>query len=843
MGTASIATLGDGTGCFHCGLPLRGGAFPVFVEGRERATCCRGCQAVAGMIDGHGLGAYYRRRSALPPSVTADKEISESGSRYAAFDLPEVQQGYVRVGGAGNEREAALLLEGVTCGACLWLIEQCLLRIDGICHASIQFTTRRALVRWDAAKLQLSAILAAIAGLGYRAQLYNPGRSETLLAAERRMLLWRLFVAALGMMQVMMYAVPVYISDGAMPRDIERLMQFASFALTLPVIAWSAKPFYTGAWRGLRMCRVTMDVPVALGILSAFAASVAAVFRGEGAVYFDSVSMFVFLLLGSRFLELEARTRAARSQDRLLRLTPATAERWRLDVGSRGDFECVPAVLLKPGDRVRVKPGAAIPADGVVTAGESACDESLLTGESRAIPKRLGDRLTAGAVNGSGVIEMRVEKTGPDTTLAGIARLMDRALTQKPRVAVLADRAAGLFSAALLAVAAITAGYWYVIDYSRVFEVTLALLVITCPCALALATPAALSAATGALQGTGVLLTRGHALETLARATHFVFDKTGTLTEGRMTLMGIFPLGNISRKTCLSYARALEAVSEHPVARAIMEAPAPPVPCAQEACNVSGKGIEGIVNGRRMRIGSLPFVAELHGLPMTDDVWVISDDVVCVVLGDEQGWIAMFTLGDPLRRDARQVVQALGERGATVCMLSGDRDSHVRRVAAQLGVNEVCGAAAPAAKLDYVRMLQKQGAVVAMIGDGVNDAPVLGQAQVSIALGSGAVLAQTAADIVLYSGNLQPLLAAVRMARRTMRVVHQNLAWAFAYNLVAVPLAVMGYVTPLVAAAGMSISSLLVVGNAMRLLYRVDAVSDSDASPDLGSPVTRPTAG
>ncbi len=836
MITAFVATQSDGADCFHCGLPMSGPSYPVVIEGRERATCCRGCQAVADMIAGGGLGSYYRRRSALPPTPGTDAGNSESGTRYAAYDLPEVQQGFVRDCGNGSAREAALLLEGVTCAACLWLIEQCLLRIDGVDQVAINFTARRALVRWDAEKLPLSAILGAISSLGYRAQLYNPGRSETLLTAERRTLLWRLFVAAFGMMQVMMYAVPVYIADGAMPRDIERLMQFASFALTLPVIAWSAMPFYVGAWRGLRMRRITMDVPVALGVLSAFGASVAAVLSGTGAVYFDSVSMFVFLLLGSRFLELEARTRAAHSQDRLLRLAPVTAERL-CEVSGPMECECVPAVLLKPGDRVRIKPGAAIPADGVVTAGTSACDESLLSGESRAIPKRPGDWMTAGAVNCAGALEMRVEKTGQDTALAGIARLMDRALSEKPRLAALANRAAAVFSAALLALAAATAVAWYVIDSTRVFEITLALLVITCPCALALATPAALSAATGTLQRTGVLLTRGHALETLARATHFVFDKTGTLTEGRMTLMGVFPLRDCGREACLAFARALEAASEHPVARAIMDAPAPPVPCALEVRNVPGNGIEGMVGGRRMRIGSVPFVAQLHGLPMTNDAALISDDVVSVVMGDDQGWIALFTLGDPLRRDARSVVRALIERGVTLCMLSGDRETHVQRVAQKLGIAHAHGAAAPAAKLEYIRALQAGGAVVAMIGDGVNDAPVLAQAQVSIALGSGTALAQTAADIVLYSGRLQPLLAAVALARRTMRVIYQNLAWAFLYNLVAVPLAVMGHVTPLAAAAGMSISSLLVVGNALRLLRGVGGAPVASAA---ASPVARP---
>jgi len=315
-------------------------------------------------------------------------------------------------------------------------------------------------------------------------------------------------------------------------------------------------------------------------------------------------------------------------------------------------------------------------------------------------------------------------------------------------------------------------------------------------------------------------------LETLAHATHFVFDKTGTLTSGRMTLMGVFALGSVSRQQCLAYARALEAASEHPVAHAITDAAVESVPPAAEPRNFQGKGMEGIVDGRRMRIGSAQFVAELHGLPVTDDVALISDDVVSVVLGDERGWLALFTLGDPLRRDARRVVRALEQGGGRVCMLSGDREAHVLRVAEKLGISEACGAATPVVKLDYVRALQFKGAVVAMIGDGVNDAPVLAQAQVSIALGSGTALAQTAADVVLYSASLQPLLTAVETARRTMRIIHQNLAWALAYNLVAVPLALSGHVTPLAAAVGMSLSSLLVVANAVRLIRAPQGARD-----------------
>ena len=787
--------------------------FPVRIEGVEHGTCCRGCQAVAQTIADNGLGAYYRNRTAAPPSVRGMDLVPDE---LAVYDLPEVQRGFVRLDAAdGDVREAALLIDGVTCAACVWLIEQRLSRLPGVRDAILNYSTHRARVRWDAGKTSLSKILGAVAALGYEAHPYDRTRAEERMRRERRVLLWRLFIAGFGMMQVMMYAFPVYVAEGAMTADIEQLMRIASLLLTLPVALWSSMPFYAGAWRDLRAGRAGMDVPVSLGIIIAFAASVWATWAASGEVYFDSVSMFVFLLLGARFLETEARSKAMQTQEELARMAPATAE--RLNGDGHGSTTRVAAASLQPGDLVRVRPGDAIPADGVVVEGFSAVDEALLTGESRPVVKRPGDPLTGGAVNLEGVLTMRITRTGEETVLSGIMRLMDRAQSEKPKIAQVADRAAQWFIALLLVLTLGAFAVWWQIDSSRAMWIAVAMLVVTCPCALSLATPAALTAATGAAYRAGVLITRGSALETLAQATHFVFDKTGTLTTGRMTLTGVTLLSDRTREQCLGEAAALEAWSEHPAGRALANVAHSAHPVATAVQTFAGDGVEGIVNGRLMRIGRPQFVAALHGLPLPGEIEFAPDAVSVVALGNAQGWVALFMLDDVLRHDAQEMIRALKEEGVQVSLLSGDRPQRARHTATELGIAECCGGATPADKLAYVRELQSCGAIVAMVGDGVNDAPVLAQAQVSIAPGGGTPLAHISADIILMADRLDAIVQTVRASRQALRVIRQNLAWAVAYNAIALPLAIAGLVTPLVAAIGMSSSSLVVVLNALRL--------------------------
>jgi Cu2+-exporting ATPase len=734
------------------------------------------------------------------------------------YDLPAVEATFVEPAGT-HEKEASLLLEGVTCAACTWLIERRLAGVPGVASAAVNYATGRARVRWDARRTHLSEILQAVASVGYRAYPFDAARSEALERRERHSALARLLVAGLSAMQVMMYAVPAYLSDNDMSPDIGQLLRIASFVLTLPVIAWAALPFYRGAWRSLAARRVSMDVPVAVAILIAFAASLAATVKGAGDVYYDSIAMFVFLLLGARYLESRMRARATRAQQRLVRLAPALAERVIDRQTARTELAAVAS--LHRGDCVLVRPGATVPADGTVLEGESALDESMLTGESRRVAKGPGDAVTGGTLNVRSPLLVEVARVGEATVLAGIVRLLERAQAEKPRIAQLADSVAQWFVAAVLAIAVAAGIFWHAVEPQRAIWIVVAVLVVTCPCALALATPAALTAATGRLYGAGVLVTRGQALETLARATHVVFDKTGTLTSGELGLIGVLPVRSLGADECLALGAAVERGSEHPVARALAAAAASEgneVPRVGAARNFPGEGVEAEIRGMRYRAGSLAFVGALHGKPLPDELDFTADDVSVAALGDESGWLALFTFGDTLRPGARQLVRGLRARGLELSLLSGDRPRHVEHVARELGIDVVRAGATPEAKVEFVRKLQSRGAVVAMVGDGINDAPVLAQAQVSIAMGGGADLAQVNADLVLFHERLPGMEQAFSTASQALRIVRQNFAWAIAYNAVAVPLALAGWVTPLVAAAGMSASSLLVVLNALRLL-------------------------
>jgi Cu2+-exporting ATPase len=814
----SRVTSGEARGeCFHCGDPVPAGSrFEAVIDGAARPMCCAGCAAVARTIAESGLAAYYLHRSALPRHDLVAAEVPRD---LAVYDLPEVQKPFVRHA-PGGVRQATLLVEGVTCGACAWLIERRLRSLEGVRAAAFNLAARRVQVEWDEARARLSAILQAIADLGYRAQGFDAAAGESAAMRERRTMLWRLFVAGLGMMQVMMYAVPVYLSGGDMSPDVERLLRWASLVLTVPVVLWSAGPFFASAWRGLRARRLVMDVPVALGVAIAFAASAWATFSGRGEVYFDSVTMFVFLLLGARYLEAAARAQAAEAQQRLVRHTPAVAERI-IPASGGAQTERVAAARLEPGDLVQVAPGAIIPADGRVTAGASAADESLLTGESRAVAKRAGDSVTGGSVNLASPLTVEVTRVGPESVLAGIVRLMDRAQAGRPRIAEIADRAAQWFVAILVPVALTAAAAWLWIDSPRALWVLVAVLVVSCPCALSLATPAAFAAATGALHRKGILITRGHALETLARATHVVFDKTGTLTSGRLSLIGVVPLSAAGSEASLALAAALERGSEHPIARALLAAATGvQTPLAEEIRNHPGRGVEARVGGRRVRLGSPAFAAELAHRALPEELVFAADDVTVVVLADEEGYLALLALGDAPRSGAARLVRELEAAGKTVVLLSGDRQRTVAHIARALGIGTAVGEAGPETKLAFVRELQARGAVVAMVGDGVNDAPVLAQAQVSIAMGGGTDLAHTSADMVLLADDIGRLAAACAKSRDAMRIIRQNLAWAAVYNAVAIPLAAAGWVTPLAAGVGMAVSSLAVVLNALRLQDR-----------------------
>ena len=800
-------THNDATSCFHCGLPVPpGSAYHVEIDGIRREMCCPGCEAVARAIVDNGLTDFYRYRTGT--ARTPEQLVPEALQQIRLYDRPELQKGFVRESGE-HVREAALILEGIVCAACVWLNERHVTALPGVIDFSVNYSTHRARLVWDDSKIHLSEILEAIAAIGYLAHPFDPGRQEQLQKQEKKRYLRRMAVAGLGAMQVMMLAVAMYAgaADG-MDQGLRNFMRWISLVLATPVVVYSAAPFFSSAWRDLRHRRAGMDVPVSFAIGAAYVASAWATVSGQGEVYFDSVTMFTFFLLTGRYLEMGARHRAGRAAEELMRLLPATATR----IGDDGGHEVVPVTDLSPGDRVLVRPGEPVPADGHVVSGSSSVDESLLTGESLPLRRSPGDSLTGGTVNVESPLEMVVDRVGEDTVLSSIMRLLDRAQAEKPRLAMLADRIAGWFVLALLLVAVGVFAWWSQQRPADAFWITLSVLVVTCPCALSLATPAAMTAATGALTRLGLLTTRGHALETLARCTDIVFDKTGTLTEGHLSLVAVHCLDELPETECLALAAALEAQSEHPVAVALQQATGESRLRAEDVRAIPGLGVEGVVDGRRYRIGRFDFAA--RGLPMPD-VDTGSDSIVA--LADEQRLLALFCLRDTLREGAVEAVSGLRRLGVSVHLFSGDHRDRVAHVAAELGIEDAVGEMMPDDKLAALKSLQAEGRIVAMVGDGVNDAPVLAAAQVSIAMGSGTQLAQASADMVLLSSDPGHLVDGVRMARRTRRIIRENLIWALLYNVVALPLAATGHIAPWMAALGMSASSLIVVINALRL--------------------------
>ena len=798
--------------CYHCGLSVPSDLdLHVRIGNAERAMCCHGCAAVAQAIVDAGLESFYQYRTV--PSITGREVVPEFLQRTRVYDRVEVQQQFVRE--TGTLREASLIIEGITCAACVWLNERYLASLPGVVDVQINYSTHRAQIRWDNTRILLSEILNAVSRTGYLAHPYDVDRQQAVMQHARRNLLRRLSIAGALGMQIMTLSVALYVGAwyGIEPQ-FEKFFRWVSLLLCAPVIGYSAQPFFTAAWRDLTHRRAGMDVPVALGITLAFVASVFNTVRDAGAVYFDSVAMFTFFLLGARYLELTARNRAGEAAEVLVQCVPATATR----IISDGLAEVVAVGDLRVADRVRVLPGETIPADGRIVVGTTQVDEALLTGESQPVAKTVDAEVIGGSVNIDQPLEIQVTRVGKDTLLSTLLRLMERAQADKPAFAQLADRVAARFVVAVLILAAAVAGYWWLHDAVRALPITLSVLVVTCPCALSLATPAALSAATGALTRLGLLITRGHALETLAHSTHVVFDKTGTLTVGKPTLTETVLFGGLSADDCLATAAALAAHSEHPAARALTAACKQPLR-ARDVINTPGAGMTGRVGERCCVMGSVSFISAhtAKRLPAEQLHSLTQDGASLVLLADQSGLLAAFRLADALRPGARELVANLQATGRQVLLLSGDHAVAAQRIAAQVGIDVVHANLSPEDKLAQVRLLQSKSAVVAMIGDGINDAPVLAQAQVSIAMGGGTPIAAANADMVLVSDRLDRLAAGFAIANRSFAIIRQNLIWALLYNLGALPAAAMGYVPPWLAAIGMSGSSLLVVLNAMRL--------------------------
>ncbi|MDH4029204.1 MAG: heavy metal translocating P-type ATPase [Chromatiales bacterium] len=799
--------MGDPGACFHCGEPVTTGhRYIVDFDTGALPVCCPGCKAVAEFIRDSGLSDYYdfRTADALRPEAPEPDGIR---AEWLAYDRETLQE-HLTSALADGKREVLLLVEGVRCAACSWLIERALSSLEGLSSIEINPATARGRVVWDPSSLPLSRIMDAIARLGYRPHPVTATAGASVATRERRDAMKRLVVAGLGMMQVMTYAVSLYLGAfQGMDEDIREFLRLVSLLVATPVVLYSGFPFFAGAWRDLSVGRPGMDVPVALAVGGAYAASLYNGFRGTGEVYFDSVTMFVFLLSLGRFAEMTARHRAGEIADSLARLAPATALRIE---PAHNDPVPVGVAELAVGDRLLVRPGDPFPADGRIVRGRTHVDESMLTGESRPVSRETGSTVTGGSMNSGDPVEILVERIGADTVLSHISRLLERAQSSRPALARTADLVARWFVVGVLAIAAIVAAIWSAVDGSAAFEVTLSVLVVTCPCALSLATPTALTAATSCLARSGLLVARNDALEQLSKADWMVFDKTGTLTRAHVSLQAVRPLGSLEEDQCRRVAAALEAGSEHPLATALRRADAP---AARDLRAKRGEGIEGIVEGRTYRVGSPAFVAKLSGSRVEED----ATDPASVMLGDASGLLAAFTFTDPVRLNVESTLERLRHEGLDLEILSGDNEASVTEVGRRLGVSHLRWRRSPEDKLERIRQLQADGHRVAMVGDGVNDAPVLAGADVSVAMGAGAPLAQTSADMVLLGDSLAPLPIGVSTARKAMRIIRQNITWAILYNLTALPLAAAGLVAPWMAAIGMSASSLLVVLNSSRL--------------------------
>ena len=796
-----------------------------------------------------------------PDSLMGAEPASQSAllddpQEWSAFGRPVAAPGPA-ADPATSVWDSQVVLEGMHCAACALTIEDALKAVPGVQQAEVSAATRRARVVWHPQQVRPSQWMDAVHRAGYRAMPAMDAFAREQRLRESRRALWRWLVAGFCMMQVMMYAWPAYVAQpGDLSGEMEQLLRWASWVITLPMVVFSCGPFFSSALRDIRLRRVSMDLPVALGMAITFVVSTAGTFDPSGLfgkeVYYDSLTMFVFFLLTGRWLELRLRDRTAGALEAVMNRLPDSVERRAAD----GSFVRVATRRLVVGDTIRVLPGEAFPADGPIAAGSTHADESLLTGESTPVARPQGSVVTAGSYNLQAPVDVLVEGVGGQTRFAQIVALMESASLQKPRLAQLADRVARPFLVAVLAAAVLAAVYWWPSDPGHALMVAVAVLIVTCPCALSLATPVAMLTAAGTLARHGVLVRNLQGLEALARVDTVVFDKTGTLTRDGMALQAVHTANGWTEEEALSLAAALARHSMHPASRAVVAAAVssqPPLPEGQWLIaglqEEAGLGLVAMVsNGEAARPLAKVRLGSARHAGVTPDG---AGNALQVVLTAEQSdgavrELARFDLVEDLRPEAPHVVNMLQQTGVAVQLLSGDRAGAVARVATQAGIAQSQGECTPQGKLAALQALQASGHRVAMVGDGLNDGPVLAGAHVSFAFGRAVPLAQSQADFVVLADSLALVPQAVMLARRTLRVVRQNLWWAAGYNALCVPLAIAGYMPAWLAGLGMALSSLLVVLNAARLardLPVLNGIGDAPAAPSGSQPslVSEPT--
>ncbi len=802
-------------GCFHCGLAIPDDAnYHHRLDGELRDFCCFACQSVCEAIYDAGLQGYYQRTPEgvlLAPPPTPPKDIE-------MYDLEDVQQEYVTC--QGEIRDIHLLVEGIHCAACVWLIERGMMRTPGVQQANVNMAGKRLHLRWDNQRVKLSAIIRLLSKIGYAGVPYDPEAAEGSIKKTNRAMLFRLIFAGFTMMNLIWISIALY--SGANDGEFRNFFHWMGCALATPTLLYSGYPFYKGAWSGLRNARLTMDLPIAIGLSVTYTYSLYVTIAGSkaGEVYFDTVTNLIFVILVGRYLEGMFRHQAVSATNRLMELQPRVAT-----VLNNGEEKITSIRAVKIGDRLLVKPGSKIPMDGIVCEGRSSVDESMLSGESMPVSKHAGDHVAAGTLNTSGALVMEVQASLQDSTLSKIIRLVEEAQSSKAPIQRLADTIVPWFVLVTLICAGLTFFAW-----SAHFELGLmaatSVLIITCPCALGMATPMSIAVASGLGAKHGILIKNGVVLETLSRVTHFVFDKTGTLTEGRMRVERTLVVAGQDAGQLLADAAAVERFSEHSVAQAIVrEADEQQLPYRNMDVTgfhaSAGLGVEAQLGGKRMLLGTLEWLRRkevaldeglLAQLPALE-----AEAKTCVHCAVAGRHVAMLVLADTLRPDAPGLINTLREAGIGMTLLSGDRKPVAEAIARQLGGMEVIAEVLPQDKDRVIQQLQQRGECVAMVGDGINDAPALIRADVGIALGSGTDVSVESADIVLMKNELDKVRLATLLSRRTLRTIKQNIGLSFVYNSIMVPLAMMAHVTPLVAAITMPISSLLVIGNAARI--------------------------
>ncbi len=760
-----------------------------------------------------GLQSFYSKtpegeRLAPPPDTAND---------FHAYDLDEIQADYVDT--VDEKRTINLLIDGIHCAACVWLIEHALYKLPGVLAADVNLTAKRCRICWDNRKTSLSILMQHLAELGYAAVPFDPETAEGALAKRHRGLIYRMAFAGFAMMNLMWVSIALY--SGAAEDEFRDLFHWVGFLIATPTLLYSGYPFFRHSISGLRSRYLTMDLPIAIGATATYLYSSYITFTGsvEGEVFFDTVVNFIFVILIGRYLEALSKRNALSATRRMLELQPKLAT-----VIEAGIQKTVPIRSVKVGDLVLVRPGENIPVDGVVTDGESAVDESMLTGESQPVRKQVNDMVVAGSINSEGAFVVKAQQVLRHTALAKIIALMDEAQTSKAPIQTLADKIVPWFVVITLTLATLTFVFWVGSDFEKALLAAASVLVVTCPCAFGMATPMSIAVASGVGASNGILIKQGVALESLSRVTHYVFDKTGTLTEGRLKLVERITAEGISEQQLLQIAASAEQQSEHGIAKTIVSAAqqyALPLFEISQFYASPGRGVEAQIEGNKIIVGTADWM--LSHQVILNNAWQLKVDqleqqgISCVFVASEKKLIGILGLFDTLRDDAKAMISDMLANGLKVTVLSGDRQQVVNSVTADLGNIKRMAEVLPADKRRFIQQLQQQGDCVAMVGDGINDSPALIQADVGIALASGTDVSIESADIVLSHNQLSQVALARQLATRTLRTIRQNIVLSISYNVIMVPLAMMALVSPLLAAITMPISSLLVIGNAARI--------------------------